>query len=270
VNQRLTDRIAVARCASHNAGNATRGLEVDIKTADVGRGASWLFDGFGYFTRSTVAWLGVTVLMALIWLAVHFVPLVGAIAMHVLMPVFLGGLMLGCRAQDSGQPLTVAHLFEGFSKGTSQLALVGVLYFLGLVVIVFVALILVAVFLGGVGALQQLQQSDPAALIGVLASIAVPVLVAAALVVPLLMLVWFAPALIVFDGKDALEAMRLSFRGCLLNVVPFLLYGVVGLVLSVLASIPFLLGWLVLFPMVTASVYMSYKEIFGGAAAPAA
>jgi uncharacterized membrane protein len=197
---------------------------------------------------------------------------VGSIAIQVLMPVFVGGLMLGCRAQDSGQPLAIGHLFEGFSKGTSQLVLVGVLYLLGVAAIVMVAIILIAVFLGGVGALQQLQHSEPAAMVGVLASIAIPVLVALALAIPLLMLVWFAPALIVFDGKDAIEAMRLSFRGCLLNIVPFVLYGIVGLVLAIIASIPLMLGWLILFPMVTASIYLSYKEIFSGAdgAGPAA
>jgi uncharacterized membrane protein len=243
---------------------------MNIKTTDAGRGASWLFDGFGYFTKDVGPWLGVVIVLAILWLVAHFVPVIGSIAIQVLMPVFMGGLMLGCRAQDGGQSLAIGHLFEGFSKGTGQLALVGVLYLVGLAVIVLIIFILMVVFLGGVGALQQLHQSDPAAMVGVLASIAIPVLVGLALTVPLLMLVWFAPALVVFDGKDALESMRLSFRGCLLNIVPFLLYGVVGLVLAVLASIPLMLGWLVLFPMVTASVYIAYKDIFGGAAAPAA
>ena len=245
---------------------------MNIKTADAGRGVNWLLDGFGYFTRSVGAWLGIVVLMAIIWIVSSFIPVIGSVAIQVLSPVFVGGLMLGCRALDSGQSLTVGHLFEGFSKGTSQLVLVGVLYLVGIAAIVVVAVILVAVFLGGVGALQQLHQSDPAAVFGVLASIAVPLLVALALTVPLLMLVWFAPALIVFDGKDAMEAMRLSFRACLLNVVPFLLYGIVGLVLAIIASIPLMLGWLILMPMITASIYLAYKDVFdagGGTAAPA-
>jgi uncharacterized membrane protein len=240
---------------------------MDIRAAAADRGVGWLFEGFGYFTKDPGTWLGLMIVLIVIVIASHFVPIIGSVALQILMPVFMGGLMLGCRAQDSGGQLVIGHLFEGFSTRSGQLALVGLLYFVGLCVIVLFAIILMMVFLGGVGALQQLQQSDPAAVVGVLASLALPFLVALALTVPLLMFVWFAPPLIVFDGKDAIEAMGLSFRGCLLNVVPFLLYGIVGLVLAMLATIPFMLGWLILGPMVTASIYISYKEIFGGAAA---
>jgi uncharacterized membrane protein len=39
-------------------------------------------------------------------------------------------------------------------------------------------------------------------------------------------------------------------------------YGLLGLVYAIVASIPFLLGWLVLAPVFAASVYVSYKDIF--------
>jgi uncharacterized membrane protein len=76
------------------------------------------------------------------------------------------------------------------------------------------------------------------------------------------MAVWFAPALVVFQGKSAVDAMKESFSGCMRNVMPFLIYGVVMLVFSVLASIPLLLGWLVLGPVLAASLYTSYKDIY--------
>lgn len=240
---------------------------MEIRAADAGRGAGWLLDGFGYFTKDPGTWLGLMIVLLVVMVAAHLVPIIGAAAMQILTPVFMGGLMLGCRAQDGGAQLTIGHLFEGFSTRSGQLALVGLLYFVGLCVIVLFAVILMVVFLGGLGALQQLQQPNPAALVGVLASLALPLLVGLALTVPLLMFVWFAPPLIVFDGKDAIEAMGLSFRACLLNVVPFLVYGIVGLILAMLASIPFMLGWLILGPMITASIYIAYKEIFGDAAA---
>ena len=59
-----------------------------------------------------------------------------------------------------------------------------------------------------------------------------------------------------------IESMKQSFSGCLKNIVPFLVYGVVFLVLGVLASLPIFLGWLVLGPMLSASVYTSYKDIY--------
>jgi uncharacterized membrane protein len=82
------------------------------------------------------------------------------------------------------------------------------------------------------------------------------------LYLPLVMAIWFAPALVVLRGVAPLEAMRLSFNGCVRNIVPFLLYGVVGVGLSIVATIPLLLGWLVLGPVTIASLYTSYCDIY--------
>src|SRR5690606_14156021 len=58
------------------------------------------------------------------------------------------------------------------------------------------------------------------------------------------------------------EAMRLSFIGCLRNILTFLVYGVLLFILSILASIPFGLGWLVLLPIIVGSIYAGYRDIF--------
>jgi uncharacterized membrane protein len=63
-------------------------------------------------------------------------------------------------------------------------------------------------------------------------------------------------------GLTPVEAMKASFAGCLRNVVPFLVYGVIGLLLAIVASIPLGLGWLVLVPVAIASIYASYCDIF--------
>jgi len=120
-------------------------------------------------------------------------------------------------------------------------------------------------------------------ILGVLASVALPLLVALALSVPLVMFIWFAPALIVFDGKDAIAALRLSFSGCLVNVVPFLVFGLVVLPIVLVGCMPLVLVWMgklvmalllmvalffsffVLFPLVTISAYLGYKDIYGAA-----
>jgi uncharacterized membrane protein len=56
--------------------------------------------------------------------------------------------------------------------------------------------------------------------------------------------------------------MIASFRACLANIVPFLVYGLIGLVACVLATIPILLGWLILMPVLIVSIYTSYRDIF--------
>jgi len=96
-------------------------------------------------------------------------------------------------------------------------------------------------------------------------SMILAVLVMTLFMIPLLMLFWFAPTLIVLhDDVGIIEAMKLSFLGCIRNILPFLIYGLVGFILMILASIPFGLGWLVLGPVLFGTIYASYKDIFLG------
>ena len=63
---------------------------------------------------------------------------------------------------------------------------------------------------------------------------------------PLMMACWFAPALVMLRHDEPVAAMKASFFACLANVLPMLVYGLIGIVLAIVASIPFGLGWLVL------------------------
>jgi len=221
-----------------------------------GRGWDWIASAWGMFRKQPGAWIGVIVILLIIHAALAFLHVAGAVATFVLGPVFGGGLMLGCRAADQGRALEVAHLFAGFRERFGQLVLVGVLYLVATAVIV-----LAVVFVTGVSivvSVAQLESMPPAALL----ALALAILFIAALQLPVMMAVWFAPALVALQGKDAVPAMQESFTGCLRNVVPFVVYGVALFVLGLLASLPAGLGWLLLGPVVVASIYTSWKDIF--------
>jgi uncharacterized membrane protein len=109
-------------------------------------------------------------------------------------------------------------------------------------------------------------------------SLLLPVLIMMALMLPVIMAYWFAPALVALEEVSAIEAMKLSFSACLKNILPFLVYGlaffVIGILLSialgiisvihaVLGILAFILWMLALIPVVTASVYTGYRDIFG-------
>jgi uncharacterized membrane protein len=78
------------------------------------------------------------------------------------------------------------------------------------------------------------------------------------------MAVWFAPALVAISNMSPIDALAASFKGCLKNILPFLLYGIVFLVLFILGSIPLGLGLLVVLPLVFTSTYAAYRDIFLG------
>jgi uncharacterized membrane protein len=87
-------------------------------------------------------------------------------------------------------------------------------------------------------------------------------LIVAALLLPVMAAMWFAAPLVVFQELGAWEAMKQSFMGCMKNILPFLWYSVVLLLLSLLAVIPIGLGLLILWPVIAASLYTAYRDIY--------
>ncbi len=224
-----------------------------------GHGWQWIVDGFNLFKLNPGIWILNLIILLAITFALAFVPFVGSLALNLIYPVFVGGLMLGCQALAHNEPLEVAHLFAGFREKAGPLVLVGVFYLVG-------ALVIGIVVGGAFGFSVFAAMSRGGAASVDFSMIALMVLVMVALLIPLLMAVWFAPALVVFHDMQPLQAMKQSFAGCLKNIVPFLVYGIIGFVIGILAAIPLGLGWLVWGPTVVGSVYASYRDIFVQAA----
>lgn len=227
------------------------GLVFEPRVVDAGRGFGWWGEGFRIFRSSIGMWIGVFFVYLILSALIGAVPFVGSIGHSLLTPVFIGGLMVGCRALDRGEPLRMSHLFEGFQGAHFvQLLIVGAIN-----IALVVGLMLVAgagVF--GTARLQDLgSMSDPfrafeaplAALgggLGLLVLLLVVVVVTA-----FAMLNWFAPALVVLRGVPAFQAMKLSFASCLRNWLPFLVYGLVVVIVGIalllaVVGIAFVLG----------------------------
>jgi len=237
------------------------------RTVAAGRGTAWWAEGWRLFTAAPGVWIVITILYVVINCMLAFIPVLGTVATTLLAPVLAGGVLSGCRALDRGGELTVNHLFAGFSDKLAPLIIVGLLYLAGTIVIVVVVMagLFTAVGVTGIG---KLLGGDPlGAGIAVLATLGIGALLATLfgllLGIPLIMACWFAPALVVFRNDEPLAAMKASFDACLVNMLPMLVYSLLGLVLAIVASLPFFLGWLVLAPVFAASVFASYKDIYG-------
>ena len=76
------------------------------------------------------------------------------------------------------------------------------------------------------------------------------------------MAVWYASPLIVLNDLGVGDAMKGSVTGSLKNILPALVFGVCFFLLAILATIPLALGWLVLGPVLLASIYTGYRDIF--------
>ena len=242
----------------------------DGASVPTGHGVEWWTHAWRLFTAAPGVWLAITIVYIAILFALSVIPLLGQFAVSLLHPVLAGGIVLGCREQDRGGTLKVSHLFAGFGPKLSPLVILSLLYFAGWLVIGVVAVGLVLTVIGG-GALAAIASGDAMQTGYVLLTTMsmgalVVLLVCALLIVPLLMAFWFAPPLIVLRNDEPVAAMVTSFRACLANMMPFLVYGILGVAFVVIACIPLLLGLLVLIPVAAATVYTSYKDIFGTAA----
>lgn len=232
------------------------------RTVDAGRAMAWLAEGWQSFTAAPAIWIGMTLVLLVIFALLSFVPVLGGLAQAFLGPVFAGGLMMGCRAQAKGEPLAFETLFAGFRGNTGGLLTVGALS-----LAVMALVVLVFFIVGGGGAALGALLGGGQGMLGAGAmiafgSIAIAGLISLALLVPMTMALWFAPPLVALGGLPAGAALRASFSGCLKNWLPFLIYSVVTLVLFFLAVLPFGLGLLVLIPVLVASVHAGYKDIF--------
>ncbi len=241
--------------------------EERIHSVRAGRGQQWLVIGWRLFRKAPWVWLGFTVVLMAAFTLIGKAPLFGNLAAPFLMTFAVAGWLAGCQALEQGEELRFAHLFAGFRRNTGKLAVVGVLSLVG-----HAAIILVVFAIGGgsmIGAMMSGAMTDfsfhqfDGNLALALGGMLFAILVGLALLVPLAMALWFAPALVLFADLEPLAALERSFAGCMKNLLPFLVYGVVGLILLVLALLPLLLGLLVLIPVLLGSIYAAYADIYG-------
>ncbi|MBK1722434.1 BPSS1780 family membrane protein [Thiocystis violacea] len=234
------------------------------RSVGAGRGWNWIVDAWGLFKQAPGTWVGALLLFYLIVIVLSIVPFVGSLATTILGPMFTAGLIMGAHAQYRGEGFTVSQLFAGISRKPGPLALVGVVYLLFALLIGLVIGGLFFVMIGTSGMMTSGAAMNPADLeaMATAPSVLLPVLFAMLLGIPLAMAMFFAPALVALNDVPVLQAFKLSFMGCLKNILPFLVYGLIAMVLVVLGMLPLMLGLLVVLPVLTIALYTAYRDLF--------
>jgi uncharacterized membrane protein len=229
------------------------------RSVTIGHGLQWIAIGWRIFRASPLVWVTLTVALILIWLMLLSIPKLGPLLFNLLFPVFFAGLMVGCRALEQGRKLEFGYLFAGFRENAAALVTVGGIYLVGM-------LIVLAVVFGSSNELPKLPAKptpeDVVAMQNALKKLTGPILMGLALYIPLMMLTWFAPLLIVFRKMGAIAALKASFNACLQNLGAFALYGFLLLALWIAATLPMFIGLVIALPVIFGSIYASYTDIF--------
>lgn len=238
------------------------GFVVEGRKVPAGRGTAWIGESWELFKRSPGIWIAIFVIFMVMSLVLAIIPL-GSVVSSMLYPVFAGGIMIGCRELEKGGPLEIAHLFAGFKSNVGNLILVGLIYLAAVMIVAVIAGIGLAISIPLYAGGAFTANTDPFTVaMMILPLLLLFLLVVMALSLPLVMAIWFAPPLVVFHNLAPLEAMKASFSGCARNIWPFLLYGIVFMLLLIVATIPLGLGLLVVSPMIWASIYTAYRDIY--------
>lgn len=233
-------------------------------------GIKWIIDAFELFTRSAGTWILIALFLGFMFYAwillTFFSMLLGlstplSIAGSIITSILIGGLMLGCNTQRQDHALTFSHLFAGFDRHGGALSAVGLFYWLGTVAIFLTVFsIVIQTGHGQVPALAAGGDVNPLA--HMQTEFLSTLLLALAATIPMLMAACLAPALVVLGHRTAFQAMGLSFKACLVNILPILLWAVVTLVLLLIGLMTLGIALIVIGPVLLISMFTAYQDIF--------
>ena len=232
------------------------------KRCSIGRSLGWLGIGWRKFMERPGGWLGLTIVFIMVYTVPNLLPIIGplfALLMMIAFPVFMGGAMLAADHHHRTGNVEIGHLFQGFNKKLWPLVIIGLTYFISYLVIITI----VSVLFFGVFGMSMLFTEDPDIEPAVmLVPVLLTALISLSLMVPMFMLIWFSPGLVVLNDCSASEAMKLSLSGCWRNMLPVSLYGIVYFILVMIGLMILLVGVLLVLPVFIPSMYASYREIY--------
>ena len=249
------------------------------QTLPAAAGWNWILGGIALYRRSPGPLAMLVVLYWFIVLFLNVLPVLGPLLASMAIPALSVGLMQAARHAERGVSITPATLFSAFRDSGRTLFALGALYLCATL-----GALAVSALIDG-GNLFQFMLADTRAERAAFeeSDFTFSATLVALLLVPVVMAWWFAPVLIAWHRLSLAKALFFSLMACAMNWRPFLTYGlglfvvagiVPGLVLGlILALIPaggtFLLGLvvvpmaLVVAPVVFASFYAGYRDIFG-------
>ncbi|SFF10070.1 BPSS1780 family membrane protein [Nitrosomonas sp. Nm166] len=233
---------------------------MEIHQVNGKQGLQWILSGFYLFRKAPLAWVFVCFTLMLIAMVMSLLPLIGKFIFTLISPVFLAGIMMGCKDMEQGKSLEITHLFVAFKTNSAPLITIGGIYLIGQILIIGLVMLI-----GGSQMTDMMlygKRVDESELMGVMSSFLTSSLIALTLSIPLIMASWFSPLLVVFHNVPPIVAMQRSFFACLKNFIPFQVYGITLIILTILCLMPYGIGLVILIPTLFASIYVSYKDIF--------
>jgi hypothetical protein len=220
----------------------------------------WLKQGFWVFKQSPLLWMVLTAIFVVGTFGISTIPIVGGPLSALLLPAFFAGLMIGCDAVAHEKELELMHLFAGFQKHAAPLVTLGGINLLGNLLVFGLMMLTGGAML--IGLMTSGSPPDDQTLLQAVAKAKFALPLGMVLSFALQAIIIFASMLVVFRDIAPITALKATIRAFLDNALPLGVYGLIQLPFAILASMPMMLGWLVLLPILIASIYAVYRDMF--------
>lgn len=221
-------------------------------------GWNWITSGWSLFTRSPGLWLVIALIFGVIYFVLSWIPLFGPLAGAVLGPALFGGMIYGARELDAGRTLDIAHLFHAFRESgrAGPMLVLGLVPLGASVLMAVVSVVMVGSLIGATGAQDAV---TGASVMGGLLFLLISLLIS--LVTGALLL--FAMPRVMLGLATPVDAITQSMVAVRDNLAAFLVLAGIYIILAIIATIPFGLGFLVLLPVIAGAVHAAHREVFG-------
>lgn len=245
-------------------GNLLPQLLSEPRAGKASWGVSWITNALALFKDQFLLWIGIGVVYLIIMAVMSAIPIINLV-FSIISFVFIGGIIKGADAQATGRELRFDYLFSAFNTHLKPLIVLFLLYALTIIIALIpvgVILIVVAYGLGDVGSVSDVMAAEQIGTVSVIAHLFI-LLFAMLIFVFIFMMMWFAPALVVLHNIRPIEAMKMSVKGCLKNILPLFIFSLVGPIIALLVFLFTLgIGLLVLLPIGMITYYTSYRDVW--------
>jgi hypothetical protein len=223
-------------------------------------GFAWVNTSFRLFFKSPLLLAAGFGLFFGAMLAASLVPWVGSVVSELLSPIFMAGFMRVYRRLDDSEEPELPDFLIGFRHHLLPLAMVGAVYLATLSLVLLGLQAMGIDFAAIQAAIGKGASMDEVA--ALMEGKQTALLLGMAIILPVVLATWFAPALILFGGAPPLLAMGLSLQAGVRNWAAMLLNSLALFAVMLLgALIPFV-GLLIAGPILIANAYLGYQAMF--------
>ena len=198
----------------------------------------WLLAGFTLFKRAPSFYIVTMLLWIILLMCFSFMPTVGQFFSSLFSGIMYAFLVVAAHQLSEGDKISFSTVMDDLNPNIVRLLILNILYSISVAGAMFSAF-----FIGGDNIIMVAG-------------------IATAMLIIISMAFWLAPILMVVHHVTILEALVLSARGCFHNILPFILYALLAMILLFVSIIPAGLGLLVAIPVTILAMYQACNEIF--------